>query len=224
MIELGQLPVDPIDQLNAVLNESEVNKQLMDQHTWLKSHFGESLKPIDEKIFPTEKGKAHEYILQVGELLTARDVFTERSLEVGGKASDYKKLRTVRGLFRPGIVTDIEQAEGVDVYADARNLQFESGSMDAILAIALPGLTRSGEEATLHSEFLNEAYRVLAQRGRLIMSGASAADLDEALALGFSIEAGNGCIVSRLSTNEVLTPQGQLFTPPRLDVEFLLHK
>lgn len=206
--------------------DEELNRLLVDEYSALDSLFPHSIRQVDQPYMQDGK-RMHEFMLTVGEPEYASAIFTSNSLEVGGPTLR-PNLKTVKGEFRPSIVTNIELGEGVDEIANAARLHYQGGSFDAVFASNLPGLNREqsadADVAMLHDDFMREAFRVLRPGGWLLMSGAGMKDLKSAMRQGFNIEVGNGCIVSRLAITEGVSKGVWEGLLPRMSMEFLLHR
>lgn len=207
-----------------------LNRLFVDDYQFLASRFPGAVRTT-ERPYEIDGRPGHEFLMQIGEPMEAADVFGRgRSIEVGGP-SGYESLRTVKGAFRPTIVTDIAAGEGVDQVADAADLEFPDRSFSAALAMHLPFFRTSDkpEPHTLHRDFIREAYRVLEPGGMLLMAGANKEDLACALEQGFTLELGNGCVIARLARLDPEPDSGRLEwdVPPsrvHMGMEILLHK
>lgn len=208
-------------------NQWHTDQLFIEEYQLLNKLFPDAVH-AEDRTYEINGRNAHEFILRVGEPMDASSIFGGgRSLEVGGP-SPYAELKTVKGEFRPTIVTNIIPGEGVDQIADAAALEFPDNSFKAVLAMALPIFnTKSSkpEPMNLRPRFIREAYRVLEPGGMLLMEGAKPEDLVTALDEGFAIEQGNGCIRAHMAAME-----GSMDLARRnrdlisMNLEILLHK
>lgn len=211
-------------------DEWYLNRLFVEDYQFLAKQFPGSVHAA-ERSYEIDGRPGHEFLLRVGEPMDASDVFGRgRSIEVGGP-SYYGSLKTVKGSFRPTIVTNIAAGEGVDQIADAADLDFPDSSFSAVLAMGLPFFRTSDkpEPLTLRRDFMNEAYRVLEPGGMLLMTGVRKEDLADALELGFTLELGNGCVIAHLARLDPEPDSGRLdwdvpISRAHMNMEILLHK